>query len=366
MNEKTRQYWVGINMNSMITPRRFHLLLGYFPDLESIWYATEAEIREIKGLKDIAASFVEDRDMGKVERELRRCDDLGLELVSLEDSAYPPALRAIEKPPPVLYVKGDYDPDDHFRIAMVGTRKYSNYGKRMAEKISGQLTRAGFTIVSGMALGIDTFSHQAAINAGGSTIAVMGTGFGNPYPRRNASLMRRISRTGAVFTEYPLDQGPTKWTFPQRNRVISGLSRGTIVAEAPDKSGALITANDALTQGREVFAVPGDARRRSMKGTHQLIKDGAKLVEDAADVIEEFSDLQLNFPVNKEAEVKPSPNLTEEQNEVYSALDYEPVHFNDILERVDFPPTRLSHIIFQLEIDDLVERSEGNLWAKVH
>ncbi len=365
MDGSTRRYWVGINMNSAITPRRFHILLSCFPNVESIWKASESDIRNINGFEDVAAEFCEARDPDEVDKELRRSEDLGLQFLSLEDDGYPESLRAIDKPPPLLYCKGEYENLDQLSIAMVGTRKYSNYGKRVAEKLSSELVKAGFTVVSGMALGIDTFSHQAAINAGGRTVAVMGTGFGNPYPQSNANLMRRIAEQGAVFTEFPLDQGPTRWSFPQRNRIISGLSRGVIVVEAPEKSGALITARNGLEQGREVFAVPGDVRRPSMKGTHQLIKDGAKLVEDSSDVIEEFRDLQLALPLEEEDHQERVGDLGEEQSKVYSLLDYDPIHFNDIVEQADFPPARLSHIIFQLEMNDLVERLEGNLWAKV-
>ncbi len=364
MDDETKRYWVGLNTIEAVTPRRFHLLLNYFSDLEKAWYASEEKLREVPGGEEFAARLVEGRDDDAVDDELRRCEDQGIQLITLEDNLYPEPLRSIAKPPPLLYVKGEYRQDDLMAIGMVGTRKYSNYGKRMAEKLSDQLCRAGFTVISGMARGIDTFSHQAALNANGRTIAVMGTGFAVPYPRENVNLMRRISASGAVLSEFPLDQGPSRWSFPQRNRVISGLSRGVLVVEAPAKSGALITAHDALNQGREVFAVPGDARRSTMRGNHGLIKDGAKLVEDAADVVEEFNNLQLSLPLEEDA-VGQEPDLTDEQRKVYAVLDYEPIHFNEVLGRVDFPPARLSHIIFQLEIDELVERSEGNLWAKV-
>ncbi|MFP3953387.1 MAG: DNA-processing protein DprA [Candidatus Acetothermia bacterium] len=363
MNDEKKRYWVGINMIRGITPRRFHVLLNYFSDLSAVWNASESKLREIPSVKKFAARLVEGRDDGAVNAEMRRCRELGIELIALEDDAYPETLRAIPKPPPLLYMKGQYRRGDRLAIGVVGTRKYTNYGKRMAEKLSGQLSRAGFTVVSGMARGIDTFSHQSTLNANGRTVAVMGTGFGVPYPRENVNLMRRIAANGAVFSEFPLDQGPSRWSFPQRNRVISGLSRGVLVVEAPARSGALITAHDALNQGREVFAVPGDARKETMRGTHGLIKDGAKLVEDVADVVEEFNDLQLRLPLEKGG-VDKRPDLTDEQKEVYEVLGDEPIPFNEVLGRVDFPPGRLSHIIFQLEIDDLVERSDGNLWAK--
>ncbi|MBS3765883.1 DNA-processing protein DprA [Candidatus Bipolaricaulota bacterium] len=364
MCRESNKYWLGINMSSAITPQRFHLLLNHFPSVESIWNASREELESIEGFDDAAEKFCEQRDEEELGEELEKCRRQDLEILTLEDSRYPESLRTIDKPPPVLYVKGEYVEEDQLGVAMVGTRKNTNYGKKVAKKLAQQLAREGFTLVSGMARGIDTFSHKAALGAGGRTVAVMGTGFDHTYPKSNASLMREISENGAVMTEFPFYQRPAKWTFPQRNRIISGLTRGTIVVEAPESSGALITAHDALSQGREVFAVPGDVRRPTMKGTHGLIKDGAKLVEDAADVVEEFKDVQATLPFNQDEEEEPGENLSGPKQEVFSVLDYEPIHFNDIVAETDFSPARISHIMFQLEMEDLVEQLEGNQWVK--
>lgn len=360
----SKKYWLGINMISVITPQRFHLLLNQFPSVERIWNASRKELESIDGFRDAAEKFCDQRDEEELEQELEKCRRQDLEILTLKDARYPESLRTIDKPPPVLYVKGDYFEEDQLGIAMVGTRKNTNYGKRVAKKLAEQLVREGFTLVSGMARGIDTFSHKAALSAGGRTIAVMGTGFDHTYPKSNANLMRAISENGAVITEFPFYQSPAKWTFPQRNRIISGLTRGTIVVEAPASSGALITAHDALSQGREVFAVPGDIRKQTMKGTHGLIKDGAKLVEDASDIVEEFKDLQATLPFDQDKEEEPGEALSGPKEEVFSLLDYEPIHFNDVVAKTDFSPARISHIMFQLEMDDLVERLEGNQWVK--
>ncbi len=366
MSLESKKYWVGINMNPAVTVNKFHLLLNYFPSAEAIWNASKEDLGEIKGLdEEVGERFCRERDEGGVEAELDKCRRLGLDLITLEDPDYPDSLRAIEKPPPVLYVKGDFKESDQLGVAMVGTRKNTNYGKTIAEKLARQLVREGLTVVSGMANGIDSVSHKSALAADGRTVAVMGTGFGHTYPKNNANLMRRIVKSGAVISEFPFDQGPERWTFPKRNRIISGLTRGTIVVEAPEGSGALITAHDALSQGREVFAVPGDVRRATMKGTHGLIKDGAKLVEDAYDVVEEFKDLQPSLPFEEAADERPvEEELNDLQQAVYSELDYEPVHFNDIVAETNFSPARVSHIMFQLEMEDLVERLEGNKWVK--
>ncbi|MFP4136438.1 MAG: DNA-processing protein DprA [Candidatus Acetothermia bacterium] len=359
-----KKYWLGINMNSAITPQRFHLLLNHFSSVEKIWNASREELESVEGFGGAAEKFCNQRDEEDLKEELEKCRERNLEVLTLDDTRYPDSLRTIDKPPPVLYVKGDYQEEDQLGIAMVGTRKNTNYGKKVAKDLAAQLAREGFTLVSGMARGIDTYSHKAALGSGGRTIAVMGTGFDHTYPKSNANLMREISRNGAVITEFPSYQRPAKWTFPQRNRIISGLTRGTLVVEAPESSGALITAHDALTQGREVFAVPGDIRKSTMRGNHGLIKDGAKLVEDVSDVVEEFKDLQAALPFDQNEEKEPGEDLTGAKKEVFSLLDYEPIHFNDVVAKTDFSPARISHIMFQLEMDDLVERLEGNQWVK--
>lgn len=365
MTQEDKKYWLGVNMSSAITPQRFHLLLNYFSNVEAIWEASKGELKSIKGFDDKAAEkFCNQRDGDDLREELEKVKKLDLDIVTMAGAEYPESLRTMDTPPPVLYIRGNYLEEDQLGVAMVGTRKNTNYGKNVAKDLAADLASEGFTIVSGMARGIDTYSHKSTLAANGRTVAVMGTGFDHTYPKSNANLMREISENGAVITEFPFYQRPSKWTFPQRNRIISGLTRGTIVVEAPASSGALITAHDALSQGREVFAVPGDVRKSTVKGTHGLIKDGAKLVEDAADVVEEFKDVQATLPFNEGKEKKPGADLTGPKKEVFSLLEYEPTHFNDLVAETNFSPARISHIMFQLEMDDLAEQLEGNQWVK--
>ena len=367
--ESDKRYWVGLNMIPGITPKRFHVLLSNFPDLKSAWNASKERIESLPGFdEDAAEKLIGWRRGGALDNEMEEIGKANLNIITLGDERYPEPLRPLEFPPPVLYEKGEYLAQDGLALAVVGTRKCSEYGRQMAERLATQLTQAGFTIISGMAKGIDSCAHHAALAAGGRTVAIMGTGLNNIYPEENVKLAADIEQNGAVLSEFRLDQNPTRWSFPRRNRIISGLCRGTLVVEAPAKSGALITARCALQQGREVFAVPGDARRETLRGNHGLIKDGAKLVEEIDDVVEEFKDLQAALPLDEEDE-KSEKELKNELNsdelKVYSNLDYEPIHFNEIVEETGFPPARLSHIIFKLQMDKLVKKIEGNRWVKL-
>lgn len=366
MDDYEKACWIGINMNRKVTPRRFLLLLSAFPDVEEIWKASREKLSRVEGFSDAAEEFCENRDKEKLKRELREIEELGAEVVTLNEDRYPEQLRPLEYPPPVLYILGDYRSDDQLSLAVVGTRKCSTYGEVVAHRIGKELVDLGLTVVSGMANGIDTHAHRAALEGGGRTLAVLGTGLKKIYPKNNLSLMESIVDDGAVISEFPLHQGPERWTFPQRNRIISGLSRGTLVVEAGEQSGALITARCALEQGREVYAIPGDVRRETCRGNHALIKDGAKLVETAEDVLEELEDCQAALPLGEgSSDSSEGLNLSPDQRRVYEKLDYQPQHFNELLEETGFPTARLSHIIFRLQVENLVDQVEGNRWVKL-
>lgn len=220
--------------------------------------------------------------------DLARLDRLGIQLIALHDPAYPARLRTIPDPPCVLFVKGTLLPTDEQAIAIVGSRRASPYGRHVAAELSAGLVQHGFTVVSGMALGADAAAHEGCLRAGGRTIAVLGSGVDVVYPPEHLALYERIAATGAVVSEAPPGAPPTRTSFPARNRLISGLSLGVVVVEAPEKSGALITADHALEQGREVFAVPGSVNSAQSRGTHRLLRDGAKLVESVSDILEEL------------------------------------------------------------------------------
>jgi DNA processing protein len=234
----------------------------------------------------------------------------------------------------------------------------------VAEQLAKGLGELGRTIVSGMALGIDTAAHRGALAAGGRTLAVLGSGFANVYPRENMRLMREIAASGGILSEFPLQTEPERWNFPRRNRIISGLARGVVVVEAPERSGALITAQLALEQGREVFAVPGRITDETSRGTNRLLREGAKLVEDIEDIIEEFPDLR---PILAERGARPKerPKLSPLEERLLRLLDWEPIHFDEILERSGLSPTELSHGLLQLQLKDLIKEFPGKRYAKL-
>ena len=349
-----------------LTPKKFHILLDNFSSPEEIWNAPFEKLKEIPGFSESADTFCAHRARMDVDKELEEIEKHGLKIITLMDQTYPKPLRSIDAPPPVLYLKGDYIDKDELAISMVGTRRPTNYGRLVAEKLSKELGERGFTIVSGMALGIDTAAHKGALEVGARTIAVLGSGFKDIYPQENRKLMEQIAKCGCVMSEFSINTKPEKWTFPQRNRIISGLSRGTIVVEAPEKSGALITARLALEQGREVFAVPGNITSEASRGTNNLIKDGAKLVETIEDVIEEFKDLRETL-----AGVAPRPALTERpklsplEEQIFKLLDYEPIHFNDVVERSALSTSQVSFALLQLMMKSLIKELEGKRYAKL-
>lgn len=355
-----KHYWIGLNM--ILTPRRFRLLLEHFPSAREIWEAPCEQLRAIPGLEHLAEEFAAQRARVKLEEELAGIGRLGLKVITLAESSYPRPLRGLATPPPVLYLHGDYQERDELAIALVGTRRATPYGRMVAEQLARELSQLGLTIVSGMALGIDTAAHRGALAAGGRTIAVLGSGFERIYPQQNIRLMKEIAASGAVFSEFSLRAEPDRWNFPRRNRIISGLARGVVVVEAPEKSGALITARLALDQGREVFAVPGRITDEASRGGHRLLKAGAKLVEGVEDVLEEFPDLRgvLIGPRPKER-----PKLSPLEERLLAALDWEPLHFDEILESTGLSHAELAHGLLQLQLKDLIKEFPGKQYAKL-
>lgn len=361
-----KRYWIALNMIPNLTPKKFHILLDNFSSPEEIWHAPFEKLKEIPGFSESTETFCAHRARLDVDQELAEIEKHGLKVITLMDEAYPKALRSIDTPPPVLYLKGDYIDKDELAISIVGTRRPTSYGRLVAEKLAKELGERGFTIVSGMALGIDTVAHRGALEAGARTIAVLGSGFKDIYPRENVRLMEEIARSGCVMSEFSLFTKPDKWTFPQRNRIIGGLSRGTIIVEAPEKSGALITARLALEQGREVFAVPGNITSEASRGTNKLIKDGAKLIENIDDVLEEFRDLKETLaglaPRPPTAE---RPALSPLEEQIFKLLNYEPIHFNDVVEKSALSPSQVSFALLQLMMKSLVKELEGKRYAKL-
>lgn len=288
------KYWVWLSSLPGIGARRFYELIKHFEKAENVFNSTEAELKAPGLLSEVLAKTVaSNRNIEKIDNYLKKVKDNGVNVYISSQDEYPANLKYIYDPPPVLYSIGDLLEADKQAVAIVGSRKATEYGLRTAERMAGELVNCGVTIVSGMALGIDAAAHRGALRAKGRTIAVLGCGVTQVYPKSNLNVYKEIIKSGAVVSEYPLGIIAHPGNFPARNRIISGLSLGTVVVEAGLKSGSLITADFALEQGREVFAVPGDINSPNSAGTNSLIKNGAKLVSQVEDILEE-----LNFSID--------------------------------------------------------------------
>ena len=289
-----------------------------------------------------------------------------IKALSFADKAYPTNLKYIYDPPSVLYVKGNIIPEDNVAIAIVGSRRATYYGLQNAEKLAFELAIKGIAIISGLARGVDSAAHRGALKAGGRTIAVLGSGLNVIYPPENEKLAQEVARNGAVISEFPQDTPPFKQNFPRRNRIISGLSLGVVVIEAAKKSGALITANCALEQGREVFALPGKIDSFTSQGTHDLIKDGAKLVQTTEDIIEELEPLMSEYIKQAKSESKAAvePNLLGEEKQIYFCLSSEATHIDEIMQKVALSYGKLLTNLLKLQHKKLVKELPGKLFVK--
>lgn len=363
INPESKRAWIALNMT--LSPRQALLLLAHFPSSEAAWGASSQTLRDTPGFERDTDAFIERRQVVELDRELEEIKRRGLHVLTLEDPAYPASLRELKYPPPVLYRYGDYQQRDQLALAVVGTRRMSPYGRRVAEKLTQALVEHGLTIISGLALGVDTVAHQSALAAGGRTIAVLGSGFASLYPQENRNLAQRITKSGAIFSEFPIHTEPARWTFPRRNRIISGLSKGVLVVEAPIKSGALITAKAALDQGREVFAVPGQITHPNASGCHYLLKNGAKLVERVEDVLEEFGDLKTVMNRRDQPAPVELPPLNEPQSRVLQTLSFEPLHINAIIEKAGLSVSEVSARLLELEMLGLVNEVDGKHYVKL-
>ncbi|MBI5232820.1 MAG: DNA-protecting protein DprA, partial [Deltaproteobacteria bacterium] len=299
-----------------------------------------------------------------VDNDLRHMTRHGIKIIALDDEAYPPYLKASADPPFVLYVKGDEGLLDKTVVAVVGTRRASEYGLRMSERIAMGLVRQGVVVVSGMARGCDTSAHRGALSAGGKTIAVLGTGMDTVYPSENKALFDEIARKGLLVTEFPLATGPLPGNFPARNRIISGLSVAVVVVEAPLKSGAMMTASLALGDGRDVFAVPGQAGFKKSEGTNKLIKDGAFLVEDASDILSALNIFNVARgvgapPSSGEARQAADTSAAGEEGVIIGLLSEGPLHIDDIIEKGGLKVERAGALLVQMELKGWIEERPG-------
>lgn len=356
---------LGLNLIGGIGSIRLKKLLEYFGQPENIFQASQEKLIAVSGIGENLAAKIRSLDLKDVERELILAKKYNLKILTPEDKEYPVNLKYIFDPPILLYVKGEIRKEDALSLAIIGSRRASFYGLSCAEKFSAELASRGFTIVSGMARGVDSSAHRAALRQGGRTIAVMGSGFGHIYPQENRRLAEDIAQSGAVISEFPIDALPLRQNFPQRNRVISGLSLGVLVVEAARNSGALITADFALEQGREVFALPGKVDSDNSFGTNSLIKQGAKLVADADDILEEFNLTNGLEQRPQQCQVK---NLTSflDADEVflYDLISVTPLPIDDLVEKSGMHISRISSLLFHLETKKMIRQLPGKQFVR--
>ncbi|NCF66848.1 MAG: DNA-protecting protein DprA [Chloroflexi bacterium] len=350
------KYWLGFNLVKGVGPAKVQALLNQFGDLRSAWGAQKDQLRRIGFDQRSIDSFFEKRKELDLDQCLANVQAIGVTLLTWKSEEYPNYLREIEGSPPLIYVHGSLEEIDRWAVAVVGTRRLTSYGRQITQELVAGLVLNGVTIVSGLARGIDAVAHKTALEHGGRTIAVLGSGPDCIYPPENRALARQIvNGRGAIVSEYGLGVQPEAKNFPPRNRIISGLSLGVIVVEAGDRSGASITARFALEQGREVFAVPGNITSPASKGTNRLIQQGAKLVTGVDDVLEE---LNLAMVLEHSA-VQLSLPETQDEAALYEYLSAQPVHIDDLSRSTGLSSSLVSSTLTLMELKGMVRQVGG-------
>ncbi|MEW6569805.1 MAG: DNA-processing protein DprA [Nitrospirota bacterium] len=350
-------YWIALSMLPDIGPVRARKLLRMVKTPEKIFDAQVSHLINIEGMgQKLALSIKESSPWGAAQKVIEIIEREGMTAITLEDPRYPVALKQIEDAPIVVYMRGDIQPCDRHAIAIVGSRRPTHYGASVAERMSEELASMGFTVVSGMARGIDSISHKGALKAGGRTIAVLGSGLDRPYPPENKILMEKITYSGCVLSEFTPGTPPDKENFPRRNRIISGLCLGVLVVEATSDSGSLITAAYALDQNREVFAVPGSITSANSEGTNKLIRRGAILTRNAEDIIKELAPALKGFIRYRE---KVKMEISEEERELCTHLSGEPKQIDSISRESGLPTSRALAILLELELKGAVRQTSG-------
>lgn len=397
---------IHVNLIQGIGQKTVLFLMEIFGSAEKILNATPQELEKIDGLSPKARNSLTQKNLGcPLEHELALIDEFGCHVITYYDDGYPSLLKQIDTPPLLLYVRGELKPEDAVSIALVGSRQAKDYGRRVSYQLSYQLAKLGLTITSGFAKGIDTCAHRGALDANGRTIAVMGNGLSIVYPAGNSNLVERIIESGALISEFPMGMKPRAENFPIRNRIISGLTFGTVVVEASNRSGALITARLASEQGREVFAVPGQIFSELSTGTHKLIDAGAKLINTVDDLLEALpqhyrnqittptsgtgSDTDttiqqplpdnkripqqkdpvpadINTSVNKKVDANvPLPDLTADEKVVFNAIEIPSSHIDSIVRTTELPINQVSSLLLMLELKGIIEQLPGKMFSKV-
>lgn len=353
--------YIRLNAMTGVGPVGVRALADALGGVARIFEARPDELAAVPGVrKQVVQRIVGERASLDIDAERARAEETGVRILTLEDEEYPDMLRTVHDPPLALYVRGRFASSDARAIAVVGTRSPSQYGRDMASRLASQLARAGVTVVSGLARGVDTAAHRGALEGGGRTIAFLGSGLASPYPRENAGLADEVAAQGAVVSEFGFDRKPDRTTFAIRNRLVSGLSQGVLVVEAGVASGAMITADAAAEQGRTVFAVPGRIDNPRVRGPHRLIKQGATLVESVDDILEEFAFL----PFARKAEPKPedpAQSLAGEERVVWDALAEGELPVDALIRKTELAPARVNALLVGLEMKRIIRMLPGRI-----
>ncbi len=359
-----REAYMALNIMKDIGPVSVRSLISALGSPQAIFEVGKKDLLSVNGIRHgLVEKIMAQRDHIRVDQELKRARKMGAHIVTPVDEEYPKMLLEIHDPPLSIYLLGNLEPADKHSIGVVGSRSATYYGRESAESLSYQLARAGFGVVSGLARGIDTAAHRGALKGKGRTFAVLGGALDRLYPSENIGLAREIAEQGAVLSEFPFGRVPDKTTFPMRNRIISGLSMGVLVVEAGLRSGALITANQALDQGRSVFAVPGRIDSQTSRGTHQLISNGARLVESVDDIIQEFEYLIPPEKKTKESmfDTETRPKLSSEEESVIRALEAGELDVDTLIRSLGIKAAVMSSLLIGLEMRHMVRMLPGRI-----
>jgi DNA processing protein len=363
---------LALHLTGVVGPRRLKSAKAVFPDLAAVFGASEEQLSRLpdwnasSALK--VASFSD--PLRRVERELEEAAEAGIRALVEGEAGFPAVFRELYDPPFVLWMAGDYLPGDEKAVAVIGCRKPSAYGQQSALRLSEDLAKAGYTVVSGLARGIDSGAHRGALrHPDGRTLAFLGSGLLNLYPPENGKLAGEIRDRGALFSEYPLHAKPLALHFPQRNRLLSGCAKGVLVVEAKKDSGSFITVDHAIDQGKPVFAVPGPITHTESEGAHALIQQGAKLVMGVEDILHEFQDLPAETVFrSRRGRAFPGPDasdLTAEEGQILEKLTYQPLHVDLLTRESGMPLRRVHELLLALEIKGLVHQSPGHCYFKI-
>src|SRR5687767_2696667 len=350
-----KRYWIGFNLIKGIGAVRLQALIQHFGDLEFAWKASPVDLAEAGLGRKVIERVLQARAEVDLIKLWERIESQGINILTWQDEAYPGRLKEIDQPPPVLYLRGEYLPDDLFAVAIVGTRRVTAYGRQIAEEIASFLAANGITVVSGLARGVDAIAHQSTLKAGGRTIAVLGSGVDKIYPPEHRGLAEQMMERGAIISDYALGTPPDASNFPPRNRIISGLSLAVVVIEAGETSGALITAEFAAEQGREVFAVPGSILAPQSKGTNKLIQNGALPLLSVNDLMQA---LDLTRMGEQKAARKVIPS-DETEARLLDVLSEEPLHVDEIRNQTELPIEKVSATLALMELKGMVRQVGG-------